>query len=138
MRKYLALWMLFFLVSNNAIAANASPPKVIGATTADTMFAKMLLDKGGITFVDVRSAEDFAAGHIVGAKNLSFKGEGFTEQALSAVVKKNKAVLFYCNGVQCSASAGATQQALDWGWTKIFYYRDGYPIWERSGLDTEK
>ncbi len=132
--KLFMLSMLFF-TANIAFAANVAPPKVIGATTVDTMFAKKLLDRK-TTFVDVRSAEDYAKGHIPGAVNLPLK-DGFTSDALSAVVKKNKSVVFYCNGIKCQASSKATQQALDWGWTSVFYYRVGFPEWKRVGLAVE-
>jgi rhodanese-related sulfurtransferase len=132
--KLFMLGMLFF-TANIAFAANVAPPKVIGATTVDTMFAKKLLDRK-TTFVDVRSAEDYAKGHIPGAVNLPLK-DGFTSDALSAVVKKNKSVVFYCNGIKCQASSKATQQALDWGWTSVFYYRVGFPEWKRVGLAVE-
>ena len=135
MKNYLLmLGMLFFTA--NAIAASVAPPKVIGATTVDTMFAKKLFDKK-TTFIDVRSAEDYKKGHIPRAINLSLKEDGFSSETLSAVVKKNKSVVFYCNGVTCQASAKATQLALDWGWTSVFYYRVGFPEWKRVGLEVE-
>ena len=122
--------------SANVSAAGVAPTRVIGATTVDTMFAKKLFDKK-TTFIDVRSAEDYKEGHIPGAINLSLKEDGFTSETLSAVVKKNKSVVFYCNGVTCQASAKATKLALDWGWTSVFYYRVGFPEWKRVGLKVE-
>ena len=136
MKKYLFILGLFYFIANNAIAAGVAPPKVIGATTVDTMFAMNLHEKK-TPFIDVRPADYYTKGHIPGAINLPLEN-GFTSEALSAVVKKNKPVVFYCNGISCQASAEATQKALDWGWTSVFYYRAGFPGWEKAGLEIAK
>lgn len=136
MKKILfVLGMLLFTSYIAVAAAGLAPIKVIGATTVDTMFAMNLFEKK-TPFIDVRSAEDYEKGHIQGAINLPLK-DGFTSEALSAVVKKNKPVVFYCNGITCQASSKATQQALDWGWTSVFYYRVGFPEWKKVGLAVE-
>ena len=135
MRKFLLLWIMFLFTAENIIAGDSSPVKVIGATTAQTMTAKMYKDKG-FTFVDVRSESDYNKGHIVGAKNLDVE-QNFTEESLSKLAKKNEPVVFYCTGVTCMRSSIATQKALDWGWTKVFYYRAGYNEWKMSGLEVE-
>ena len=135
MKYYLLmLGMLFF--TEDVGSQRQEFPQRIGATTVDTMFAKNLFDKK-TTFIDVRSAEDYKKGHIPGAINLSLKEDGFNSEALSAVVKKNKSVVFYCNGVTCQASSKATKLALDWGWTSVFYYRVGFPEWKKVGLEVE-
>ena len=134
--KKILLPILFFCCGQMAVAAGIAPVRVIGATTVDTMLAKGLLDKG-VTFVDVRKAEDYKKGHIPGAVNLPVHGN-FTSETLSSIVNKNERVLFYCNGVRCQASSIATKKALDWGWKSVFYYRDGFPVWKRSGLEVEK
>ena len=134
MRKYLLMFPVLFFIGNSAMAEMA-PPKVMGSTTVDTMYAKNLLDKG-ITFVDVRSEADYKKGHIPGAKHLSVK-DNFTSDTLSAIVKKDESVAFYCNGRMCMGSSNATKKALEWGWTKVFYFRDGYTGWTRAGLKVE-
>lgn len=137
MKKFLFGFVLaFFAASNGASAAGIAPTKVIGATTVDTMLAMNLFEKK-VPFIDVRSAEYYEKGHIPGAINLPLK-DGFSSEALSAVAKKNKPVLFYCNGVKCQASSKAAQQALDWGWTSVFYYRGGFPEWQKAGLEVAK
>ena len=127
---------IFLLCVSQIAVSGIAPVRVVGATTVDTMLAKGLLDKG-VTFVDVRSPEDYKKGHIPGAVNLPVY-ENFSSETLSAIVKKNQRVLFYCNGVSCQASSIATKKALDWGWKSIFYYREGFPAWVRSGLEVEQ
>ena len=127
---------IFLLCFSQIAVSGVAPVKVIGATTVDTMLAKGLLDKG-VKFVDVRKPEDYKKGHIPGAVNLPVH-DNFTSETLSAIVKKNEKVVFYCNGVRCQASSIAAKKALDWGWKSVFYYRDGFPVWKRSGLEVEQ
>ncbi len=134
MRSFVLLLPLLFALSHSAYAGVA-PTKVVGATTTDVMVAKMIHEKGKVVFIDVRSAEAFNKGHIAGAKNLPM--DQFTEAALSALVKKNDGVLFYCDGITCQDSAKATKQAMEWGWGSVYYYRDGFSYWKRVGLEVE-
>ncbi len=134
MHKYLLIFTVLFFTGNTAMA-EVAPPKVTGATRVDTMLAKNIFDQG-VTFVDVRSEADYKGGHIEGAKNLNIK-EGFTSDALSAIVSKDKPVVFYCDGTLCAGSAEAAKKALEWGWTKVFYFRDGLAGWTRANLPTK-
>ncbi|MGR9072199.1 MAG: rhodanese-like domain-containing protein [Gammaproteobacteria bacterium] len=133
MRKLLFLPILLLFFNNQALAG-AAPVKVIGATTAQTMQAKMYSDKG-FTFIDMRPEQEFQQGHIPGAKNLNL--ENLTEDALIAIVKKDDTVVFYCSGMASDLAAKAAEKALEWGWSKVFYYRTGFTEWKNAGLKVE-
>ena len=66
MKKYLLLPIVLIFMTTSVLAGTTAPVKVIGATSATTVLAKSLLDKG-ITFIDVRKSADYNAGHIPGA-----------------------------------------------------------------------
>lgn len=134
MRKYLFLPLLMLISAH--VFADVAPAKVPGASTIDAQMAKILLDKG-IVFIDTRDAAHFKEAHIPGAKNLSAKDEGFTAESLSALVKKHEPVVFYCTGKLCMASSIATQKAVEWGWTTVYYFRGGITQWKTSGLPVE-
>lgn len=133
--KHLLLSLLV-LFSLSAFAKD-SPEKVDGATTIDTAMAKKLFDQGA-KFVDPRKEKDWKRGRIKGAVHLPMDEKKLTEASLSAVVKKDQPVVFYCNGVKCLVSSEAAVEAIKWGFTKIHYYRDGFPEWEKAGHPTEK
>ena len=134
MRKFLIFWVMVLSIIGQAFAAGA-PSIVIGATTVDTMFAKRLLDMK-YTFIDVRSAADFQKGHVPGDTNLEFNA-AFTSESLSAIVEKGDAVIFYGVGALSDSSSKATKKALEWGWSKVFYFRHGYNQWSTVGLEVE-
>lgn len=136
MKSYLLLPLAFLFLATSALAADLAPVKVAGASTIGTITAKMLLDKGFI-FVDVRQTENFNNGHIPGARHLAVNSENFTADNLSVIVKRDQAVVFYCNGVNRERSSIASEKAVAWGWSKVLYYREGLPQWKEAGLEVE-
>jgi rhodanese-related sulfurtransferase len=127
------LALVFFV--NPLGAEELSPEAVQGAGTVDTEQAKQLFDEGA-AFVDVRKVGEWDAGRIPGAIHLDLK-TAFNETALAEEVQKDAPVVFYCNGAKCPRSAKACEKALGWGWTKVYYYRDGYPAWKTAALPVE-
>ena len=125
----LSLFMALCCMFNAAHAEQLAPEHINGAETIDTVMAKSFFDRC-IPFIDVRGLDNFNAGHIPDAYHLPVKSD-FTEQSLHAVAKQNEPVVIYCNGIHCMGSSVAAQKAVDWGWTKVFYYREGIPAWKQ-------
>jgi rhodanese-related sulfurtransferase len=130
-RILVPLLILLFCFVNTSKADNLAPEKIEGARAISTVTAKLLFDKG-YHFIDVRGLDDFKIGHIPGAYHLSIKSD-FDEQNLSAIVKKTQPVVIYCNGILCMGSSIAIKKAIDWGWSNIFYYREGIRDWKQQG-----
>jgi rhodanese-related sulfurtransferase len=124
------------LAAAPALYAADSPETIKGATTVDAAKAKALFDKG-VVFIDTRKDKDWDAGRIPGAKHLDVETPVFTEAALGKLVKKDQEVVMYCNGVSCPRSAMATEKAVGWGYTKVYYYRLGFPDWKAAGYPVE-
>ena len=118
-----------------AAAAELSPENIDGATTV-TAEAAYDLFNAGVVFVDVRKASDFDAGRVPGAVHLDVSSD-LTEESLGAVVAKSDPVVFYCNGHSCLRSSEATVMAIGWGYSEVYYLRDGYPSWEAAGFPIE-
>lgn len=118
-----------------ASASSTSPTEVVGATTIEAGTAKELFDKR-TAFVDVRSDADWDAGRIPGAHHLELK-KAFSEESLGKVAGKNDEVVIYCNGPSCLRSSEASAKAAGWGFSKVFYFRDGFPAWESAGYPIE-
>lgn len=125
-----------FLVQTDVMAKKKiSPEKVPGATTISTEEAKELFDKG-VTFIDVRSNRDWEAGRIPGSIHIELK-KVYSLDTLSEVVGRDQPVVIYCNSVGCMRSSKACAKAVDWGYSKVYYYRKGYPEWKATGLAIE-
>jgi len=126
------LLLTFLFVTESVGAKSPAPLQVDGATTVSTKRAKTLMNQGA-AFIDVRRATDYQSSHIQWSVHLDLKLD-LTEPALLSIVKKHQPVVFYCNGDMCQRSAKASEKAVSWGWTKVFYYRGGFPDWKKSGL----
>ncbi|MFW5452541.1 rhodanese-like domain-containing protein [Thioalkalivibrio sulfidiphilus] len=133
--------MLFCLLPVVAAANYASPETVPGTTYVSAADAKALFDRG-VPFVDVRTASDFEAGRIPGAENLTVERDQsqskITEQSLLELIgSKDAEVVFYCNSTGCWRTAAAAERAVEWGFTKVYYYRLGFPSWRDAGYPVE-
>lgn len=137
MKKYLFALLFLFLPAASAIATEKiAPEEVIGAATVDTATAKRLYDQGYI-FIDVRNLEYFDYSHIRGAQHLDVNSELFTAGNLNVLAEKDQPIVFYCNGIHCLGSSKASKKAAEWGWRKIYYYREGFPKWKEAGHPIE-
>ncbi len=123
------------LLTTATLALGASPTRIEGATTIDTAKAKQLFDEE-IAFVDVRKDSDWEAGRIPGAIHLELK-KRFTPEALGKEIATSEPVVLYCNGEKCLRSSKAARKAVEWGYRKVYYYRDGFPAWKNASLPIE-
>ena len=128
--------LVLSVLSHFCLASDeVSPMTVEGAKTVNASEAKALFDEG-VIFIDVRKDKDWDAGRIPDAVHIELKGK-FNESSLGEEVKKDEKVVFYCNGEKCLRSSKATKKAVGWGYTNVFYFRDGYPAWKAAGYATE-
>lgn len=90
------------------------------------------VQKGLVTVLDVRPAEEFAAGHLPGAINVPLeKLEGYLSK-----LPKRKEVVAYCRGPYCLMSFEAVEKLRKRGW-QARRLQDGFPEWRAAGLPVE-
>lgn len=85
--------------------------------------------EGSVTVLDVRPAQEFAAGHIEGAINIPIKE---LERRL-AEVGRGREVVAYCRGPYCIMAYEAVARLRERGY-KVRRLVDGYPEWRVAGL----
>lgn len=115
--------------------AKESPMVIEGAKTVSAAEAKALFDKG-IKFIDVRKNSDWDAGRVPGAVHIELKKK-LSQESLSKTVGKDQEFVFYCNGPRCMRSSKASAKAVSWGFTKVYYFRDGLPSWQIADYPIE-
>ena len=136
LKNFILLFCLLVVsVSHAEKREYQSPEHVDGAITTSVLEAKKLFDQG-VVFIDVRNPRYFAKAHIPKAIHLDFK-YNFDESILDGVVAKDQKIVIYCSGVKCSRSYRASEKALSWGFTKVYYFRGGIAEWKKMGFDTE-
>ena len=132
-RTLCACFVLF--LSLTVMAEELAPQNVSGTKTITPAQAKELFENE-VLFVDVRGNQDFDAGRIPGAIHLSLKG-ALSEDALLEELDKDNEVVFYCNGEKCKLSSEACAKAVSWGFTNVYYFREGMPGWINAGYPVE-
>lgn len=136
MKKQIVL-LLFILgiVTPQAFAGPdaASSPAKEGYTLIDTAGLKKILEaRKATTVIDARNPEEYQEVHLRGAINIPEKK--FSEHVSLLPPDKSARLVFYCNGVKCGKSKKAAIKALALGYTKVFVYDEGMPVWEEKGL----
>jgi molybdopterin/thiamine biosynthesis adenylyltransferase/rhodanese-related sulfurtransferase len=92
-----------------------------------------LIDEG-VAVVDVRESEEFAAGHLPGAKHVA---RGFLESRIEGVVPdRTTQVILYCASGNRSAYAARTLQE-DLGYEHVRSMTGGITLWKDRGYDVE-
>jgi rhodanese-related sulfurtransferase len=86
------------------------------------------------TLVDVRTPEEFAAGHLKGAVNINFKKRTFPNY-INAIAK-DKPVAIYCRSGNRSGKAAFIMQSL--GFKEVIDLGSGYKGWNKAGKEVVK
>jgi len=88
-----------------------------------------LLDSAGVVVVDVRSAAEYAEGHIAGALLLDQGQRDFVEKA-QAQWPADKTIAVYCRSGRRSASAASRLAAVGF---KVVNLKGGILAWKSAG-----
>jgi rhodanese-related sulfurtransferase/DNA-binding transcriptional ArsR family regulator len=91
---------------------------------------------GLVTVLDVRPAEEYAAGHVPGAVNIPLQE---LEDRLEELNHdgENREIVAYCRGPHCVLAFDAVARLREKGMTAR-RLEDGYPEWQVAGLPVEK
>lgn len=104
-----------------------------GLVQVSTNLAVQLINRGA-TIVDVRSAEAFADGHIVNAKNIPLNDIEAEPDPIKK--KKDRVVLTVCdNGVTARRAADALRKA---GYESAYSLQGGLAAWRTDNLPLVK
>ena len=108
---------------------------VEGADRIDLERALEFYQQGAL-FVDLRNVWRYDIAHIRGAVGLELNTQ-FSEESLAKHAKKDQTIVFYCNHSACPRSAIASAMALDWGYTDVHHFADGWSAWSGNNHDQD-
>lgn len=124
-----------------------TPSQLQGATQISAKMAKELISKGTKLF-DTRSEHEYKESHIPGAISLIYheKSDKTTDfdptkdkfDLARLPQEKNTPLIFACNGAECWKSYKASVLAINNGYTKVYWFRGGFPEWMKEGFATDK
>ena len=110
-------------------ADSVNRPEQLEAVSIEQLVAR--LDEGAL-LLDVRSREDYAAGHVPGAVNIPTEG---LEPRL-AQLPRDQDIVAYCGGRYCVLSMRAVALLRARGF-QAQRLGDGFPAWKAAGLRIE-
>ncbi len=96
--------------------------------------ATQLINREDALVVDVREPNEFAAGHVLGAKNLPLARLDASGADLGK--RKERPLIVCCDGGERSAKALAALKKQ--GFTRVANLSGGIAAWQQAGLPVEK
>ena len=105
-----------------------------GGAQLGTLEATRLMNQGATLVLDIREADEYAAGHLPRARHIPLSQ---LSNRLEEIGKfKEKPVIVTCRtGARAGAASRLLRQA---GFTQVFQLRGGLAEWEKASLPVEK
>jgi len=125
---HLAVALLLIPVSSGRAADSAGGKPAVKHVKAEAA-AKLLADDSKVVVLDIRTPDEFKAGHIKGATNLDFYADDFETRL--GKLDREKSYLVHC------ASGGRSGRSLalfnKLGFRSVYHLDDGFKGWEKAG-----
>jgi rhodanese-related sulfurtransferase len=122
--------LLILLTAFSLVGCAQQPSGIIDAT----QFKKLIEEKKDVQLIDVRTPNEFKAGHIQGAINIDFYRGDFKEAI--AKLDKSKPIAIYC--AVGGRSGASTEVAAQLGFKQVYDLQGGISVWQRKGLPIVK
>lgn len=120
MKKIIALLLGLLGLTTNASAQSDSIKTVDAAQFAE------FIKSDSVFLVDVRTAEEYAAGHIPNAKNVDVLKSDFKDRV--ETLSKSKEIAVYCRSGKRSLMAANTLAKMGY---KVINLRGGWKEWQQ-------
>ncbi|MFZ4426588.1 MAG: rhodanese-like domain-containing protein [Saprospiraceae bacterium] len=88
---------------------------------------KTKIKQKSVQLIDVRTPEEYGAGHIEGALNIDVQSGDFESQ-VNAQISRKKPVAVYCRSGKRSARAASVLSTM--GYKVVYDLKGGYLAWE--------
>ena len=105
-----------------------------GGPWVNTLAATQMINRSDAIVVDLRSADDYAKGHILGAKSIPLAE--LERRAGELDKHKARPVILHCGDGNRAGGAVATLRKK--GFDSVHNLAGGYVAWQQAGLPVEK
>ena len=125
------IWLSLAIISGGALLLPVLQRR--GAKVSHFQ-ATQYMNQGKTLVLDVRSAEEFATGHLPNARNIALPQ--LAERLKELEKSKNNVVITVCaSGVRSASAAAVLSKA---GFAQVFSLEGGLDAWKSQGLPTVK
>ena len=115
-------------------AQPAAPPQHAPLISQADLLSRLERKDGGVTVLDVRTAAEFAAGHVPGARNISHDELPTRLDELAAL--RDKPVVIYCRSGRRTQLAVETLRKA--GFTRLQHLEGDWLAWDAQQRPVEK
>lgn len=123
----LAHWLAPLAVAAVLLTGCSSDSAAV--TDVDVAAAAQIVDDSGVIVLDVRSPQEFAAGHLPDAINIDVESADFADRV--AGLDESAKTLVYCQ--TGNRSGVATDEMADLGFTEMSDLQGGIEAWSAAG-----
>jgi rhodanese-related sulfurtransferase len=100
---------------------------------------KKFVDARAAVLIDAREADEFAAGHIPGAINISIDDAAREPEKLEKLDAHGMPIIVYCGGGDCEASRMLAESLMrDYLKKRVLVFEGGFPGWSSAGYPVAK
>ncbi|CAN1535069.1 PspE Rhodanese-related sulfurtransferase [Burkholderiaceae bacterium] len=127
-------WLLIFVAITSGVALLLPNLGSLGGPSLSPTQAVLLINREKAHIVDVRSPEEFATGHLIGAKNIPMdKLQADLGKSISD--KKRPLILVCASGMRSQKAVGVAKAQ---GFEQAHSLGGGLKIWQDANLPLEK
>ncbi len=116
------------------VAAKPAPPPV---RVIELLEARTLAAQGTATFLDARSANHFALGHIPRALNLPNTDFDATYARIKTLLPVTAQYVVYCTSADCDEAELVIGRLVPLGYGRLLHFKGGWNDWENARLPAE-
>lgn len=127
MRKIITLFLLSVITLSGCQQKLISTAKYPPSGIVKKEVFKEIITSKNVQLVDVRTPEEFLAGHLEKAQNINYNDPEF-KQLISAQLNKTKPVALYCRSGRRSAAALLVLREL--GFKTVYDLEGGFLNWQ--------
>lgn len=109
---------------------SAEEKAVAGIVEVDLERAAELVARRDVVVLDIRTPQEFRAGHMPGATNVDYRARDFEERL--AGLDRNSAYLMHC--ATGRRSGRALELFRELGFRQVYHLESGFEGWRGSGL----
>jgi rhodanese-related sulfurtransferase len=134
MKTSLCLGFVAIIIVGSLLAQEPKAAGTVVKNVSPDEAEKALKERKDVVVLDVRTPEEYKAGHIAGAKNIDFNAPDFAKQI--STLDKSKTYLVHCAGGGRSGRSLATFKEQNF--SSILHLDKGFKAWEAAGKPVEK
>jgi rhodanese-related sulfurtransferase len=134
MKTLLTSLFIAIFATGSLFAQNPAAAGTVIKNVSPDEAEKALKERKDVVVLDVRTPEEFKAGHIAGAKNIDFKAPDFAKQA--SALDKSKTYIVHCGSGRRSTSS--LDVFKEQKFSSILHLDKGFKAWEAAGKPVEK